>query len=84
MGEMYARICSWENLRLAYQKAARGKRGKRAAAAFEYRLADNLLDLQRELQTQTYQPGAYHSFYIHDPKQRLISNRLRINPQAES
>jgi RNA-directed DNA polymerase len=73
MGEMYARICSWENLRLAHREAARGKRGKGAAAAFEYRLADNLLDLQCELQTQTYQPGAYHSFYIHDPKQRLIS-----------
>jgi hypothetical protein len=42
MGEMYARICNWENLRWAHQKAARGKRGKRAAAGFEYNLADNL------------------------------------------
>ncbi len=32
MGEMYARICSWENLGLAHRKAARGKRGKGAAA----------------------------------------------------
>jgi hypothetical protein len=44
MDEMYARICNWENLRLAHQKAARGKRGKRAAAGFEYNLADNLLE----------------------------------------
>jgi len=73
MGEMYARICSWDNLRLAHRKAARGKRGKPAAAGFEYNLADNLLDLQHELETMTYQPGAYHSFYIHDPKRRLIS-----------
>jgi RNA-directed DNA polymerase len=70
---MYAKICDWENLRLAHRKAARGKRGKRAAATFEYNLADHLLELQDELVTRTYQPGAYHSFYIHDPKHRLIS-----------
>jgi len=43
---MYARICNWENLRLAHREAARGKRGRRAAAAFEYNLADRLLELQ--------------------------------------
>ena len=42
MSEMHERVCSWENLMLAYQKASRGKRGKHAAALFEYRLADNL------------------------------------------
>ncbi len=70
---MYDVICSWENLRLAYDKAARGKRGRSAAAAFEYRLADNLLQLQDELLSKTYTPGPYTSFYIHDPKTRLIS-----------
>lgn len=42
-------------------------------AAFEYRLEENLLQLQRELRTQRYRPGPYTSFYIHEPKQRLIS-----------
>jgi retron-type reverse transcriptase len=69
----YEELCSWENLRLAHRKAAKGKRGKGPAAAFEYRLADNLLQLQSELQSRTYRPGAYHSFYIHEPKRRLIS-----------
>jgi RNA-directed DNA polymerase len=73
MGELYDQVCSWDNLRLAHQKAARGKRGKGAAAAFEYNLADNLLQLQDELVHKTYQPGPYDSFYIHDPKHRLIS-----------
>ena len=73
MGDMYDKVWCWENLRLAYHKASRGKRGKRAAAAFEYRLADNLLELQHELVTKTYRPRPYHSFYIHDPKRRLIS-----------
>jgi RNA-directed DNA polymerase len=73
MDGMYPAICSWENLRLAYHHASRGKRGKQAAAAFEYRLADRLLELQQELEAKTYQPGAYYSFYIHDAKRRLIS-----------
>jgi hypothetical protein len=73
MGELYDQICSWDNLRLAHQNAARCKRGKHAAAAFEYNLADHLLELQSELISQTYQPGPYHSFYVHDPKHRLIS-----------
>ncbi|HEX9922615.1 MAG TPA: hypothetical protein VGD99_08125 [Anaerolineae bacterium] len=30
MSEMYAKICRWENLRLAHHQAARGKRDKRA------------------------------------------------------
>ncbi len=73
MGELYEIVCSWQNLRLAYHKASLGKRGRRAAAAFEYHLADNLLELRQELLTQTYRPGEYTSFYIHDPKRRLIS-----------
>ncbi len=70
---MYTQLHSWENLLLAYHKASKGKRGHPNVAAFEYKLEDNLLQLQRELQEQTYQPGEYHSFYIHDPKKRLIS-----------
>ena len=73
MGLMYAKLCAWDNLRAAYRKAARGKRGRSAAADFEYNLADHLLELQDDLVSQTYRPGAYHSFIIHDPKRRLIS-----------
>ena len=69
----FTQLTSWDNLLLAYHKASKGKRGHPNVAAFEYKLEDNLLQLQRELQEQTYQPGEYHSFYIHDPKKRLIS-----------
>lgn len=67
------KLYDWENLYLAYRKASKGKRGLADVAEFEYKLEDNLLQLQAELQNQTYQPGEYHSFYIHDPKRRLIS-----------
>ena len=32
-----------------------------------------MLRLQEELLNKTYRPGPYHSFYIHEPKKRLIS-----------
>jgi RNA-directed DNA polymerase len=73
LGNLYDQVCTWENLWLAWHKAARGKRGREPAAGFEYRLEDNLLQLQEELLNKTYRPGPYYSFYIHDPKRRLIS-----------
>lgn len=70
---MFDQLTSWDNLLLAYRRAAQGKRSRPDVAAFEHRLEDNLWQLQSELQAQTYQPLAYHSFFIHDPKRRLIS-----------
>jgi hypothetical protein len=77
--KLQEQLCEWENIRLAYQNASRGKRGRGATAAFEMLLADNLLELQNELTKKTYQPGGYTSFYIHEPKKRLISAALGIN-----
>ncbi len=70
---LYEKMTSWNNLLLAYQKAAKGKRGLPYVAAFEYALEENLLSLQRDLVTRTYSPGSYDNFYIHEPKKRLIS-----------
>ena len=69
----YADLYSWENLYAAFRKAARGKRGRSAAATFEYHLEDNLIQLQDDLAAEAYRPGAYTNFTIHEPKQRLIS-----------
>jgi retron-type reverse transcriptase len=71
--ELFDQLCDWSNLLLAFGKAAKGKRSREPAAAYEYRLEDNLIALQDELRQKTYGPGAYNSFYIHDPKKRLIS-----------
>lgn len=73
MGLLYDNITDWDNLWLAFRKAARGKRRKQSAAAFEYQVADQLLELQTQLLTHCYQPGAYHHFVIHEPKRRKIS-----------
>ncbi len=70
---LYPQIYDFENLYLAYRKARKGKRGRVQPAMFERVQDDELLNLQDELQTFIYKPGAYHSFHIHDPKKRLIS-----------
>jgi retron-type reverse transcriptase len=66
-------LTEWDNITLAYAGASRGKRGRRATAQFEFKLGDNLIELQNELSAKTFQSGGYHNFLIHEPKQRLIS-----------
>jgi RNA-directed DNA polymerase len=73
MGELFEQVVAWENLLEAFRKAARGKRGRPAAAAFEHLVADRLIDLQDELRRRAYRPRAYVHFRIHDPKVRKIS-----------
>lgn len=69
----YSDLYQWENLYHAYRHAAKGKRSRGPAARFEFRLEDNLIQLQDELANETYRPGAYVNFTIHEPKRRLIS-----------
>ena len=70
---MLEQVCDWENLLAAHARAARGKRGKAAATAFEYQLADQLIVLQQELQARRYRPSGNVHFLIHEPKTRKIS-----------
>jgi retron-type reverse transcriptase len=69
----FGQLYSWPNLLQAWRHSARGKRGQASVAAFEHRLEENLLELQAELRDRAYRPGAYTSFFIHEPKRRLIS-----------
>ncbi len=64
---------SWDNLLASWRLAAAGKRGSAAAARWEYRLGDHLLQLQRALIDGTWQPGCYLRFEVHEPKHRVIS-----------
>ena len=70
---MFDRLTCWENLLLAYRNASRGKRGHPSVAAFEHRLEEHLAALRAELRDGTYRPGSYTSFFIHEPKRRLIN-----------
>ncbi len=61
------------NLYDSFKAARRGKRNIAEVASFEVDLEPNLLALERELKQQSYQPGSYTNFYIHEPKRRLVS-----------
>jgi len=66
-------VAAWDNLLLAWRKAARGKRGGRGAATFEHQLADRLLALQAGLSDGDWHPGGYVHFEIREPMRRRIS-----------
>lgn len=70
---LYSQITSFDNLYLAFKAARKGKRSRPDVAEFEFQLEENLLNLQTELQEETYRPGSYQNFQIFDPKPRLIS-----------
>ncbi len=68
----YEKIWNFESLYRAYRKARRGKRWKQAAAKFEVNLLEALNLLSAQLQSKTYRLSPYHSFYVYEPKKRLV------------
>ena len=71
--DLYDKVCSLENLQKAFRKARKGKSQKQYVKDFENILEQNILQLQKELQTQTYKPMPFSIFVVRDPKTRLIS-----------
>jgi len=70
---LYPQIIDFENIYRSWRKARRGKRYKAAVAAFEQNLDAELLALHQELRDESWQPGGYRSFTVHEPKRRKIS-----------
>lgn len=73
IGNIYAQIYHFENLYKAAIKARKGNRCSASSQHFFFHLEKEILQLQVELKTETYQPGTYHYFQIYDPKERIIS-----------
>ena len=71
--EDWSSLISIDNLYLAYAKAQKGKQKRKEVAQFALRLESHLWQLQQELQTGTYIPGAYRQFQIYERKPRTIS-----------
>ena len=70
---LYPRICSLENLYAATRTARKRKTRKEYVERFELHRERFVRRLQEELESGSYRPGGYRQFYIHEPKQRLIS-----------
>ncbi len=71
--KLYEKICSYDNLELAYRKARKRKSSRPDVQEFELKLKENLQKLQQELVTETYQPLPLKTFILRDPKTRKIS-----------
>ncbi|MBI2547277.1 MAG: hypothetical protein HYW23_02415 [Candidatus Aenigmarchaeota archaeon] len=69
---LFDKLCSFENLRLAFKKAKKGKSKKWYVQEFESNLDDELTKLKQELKTQTYKPRTLKRFIVRDPKTRVI------------
>ena len=69
---LYKKICSFENLHLAYLKARKGKRYKDDILKFGCNPEERLLKLREELLSQSYRHGGYREFTVHDSKKRHI------------
>ena len=71
-GNLYAQICDINNLRLAAQNAASGKRRCSEVTAFFARLEENLEQLHRELTEKRYKTSPYDVFVKFEGKRREI------------
>ncbi len=72
-GNLWQQVISFESLLRAAEQACKGKRFRPSVATFHFNLEHELWTLHEELSTKTYRPGAYRSFFIHEPKPRQIS-----------
>jgi RNA-directed DNA polymerase len=70
---LYPKIYDFANLEHAYKKARRCKRYRNEVLRYSENLEENLINLQNHLIWHTYRQGQYRTFYIYEPKKRLIS-----------
>ncbi len=72
-GNLWPQVVDYGNLLAAARQAQRGKRFQDNVLAFNFNLEDELQKLQDELKSKSYRPGGYTTFYIFEPKKRMIS-----------
>lgn len=72
-GNLWTSLISFANLRQAADCVRRRKRYRPNVTDFFFHLERELWQLHDELAAQAYEPGPYATFYIHEPKRRLIS-----------
>lgn len=70
---LFDRIHEPENLRLAFHKAARGRRGQAVVRQFAAGLDDRILEMAKAICEGTFPVGRFHQFLIRDPKERVIT-----------
>ncbi len=72
IGNLYDTIISMENLRLADEKARKGKLRSYGVKIHDKNREANLLKLHNDLKNQTFNTSKYEVFKIYEPKEREI------------
>ncbi len=70
---LFEKITDFDNLYEAAKLAKKGKPLTAEISRFHFNLERELLNLQEELRSKIYQPGAYRTFSVFEPKERMIS-----------
>ena len=71
--DLYTKLCSYNNLELAFKRARKGKTLKQYVIDFEKDTEENLRQIQIELLFHTYKPRPLQEFILRDPKTRKIN-----------
>lgn len=72
IGNLYQKIISIENLKLADEKARKGKQKTYGVRMHDKNREKNILALHEALLTKTFKTSEYDIFTIHEPKEREI------------
>lgn len=70
---LFPGLYNFKSLHRAYMKASRMKRYRAQVLQFRQNLERNLLQLQNELINKTYHTGEYRTFFVYEPKARLVA-----------
>ncbi len=69
---LFEKLCSWQNVILAWRKARRHKTKIDYVLEFEGDVRSNLLSIKQELESLIYIPKPLRRFIVQDPKTRVI------------
>lgn len=68
----YQEMCTFEVLYEAYLQARKRKRNKAATAQYEANVLAYTERLAHILNTKTYKPSKFETFFVYEPKKRLV------------
>lgn len=72
-GNLFDKVISIDNLRLADDKARRGKKNIKEIKEHDLHREEDLQALHDMLAAGQYHTSKYHTFLVHEPKERVIS-----------
>lgn len=79
IGNLYTKICSIENLRLADKNASKGKSWQPGVIHHRLNQESNILLIHESLINKTYKTSPYITFKVYEPKERIVY-RLPYDP----